>query len=327
MIKLFTIRRPIVFITLVFMVLLLRLPSFLISGTHSGDFIHYTFFEGFLVFLNQTKTTSYVIGCCIVIFQMLHLSYLFEKHAIHYKNTYLPALFYALFASLLNGVDVNITPALLAQTPLMLALSVYFGLYKSSDAKEKILTSMLVLGVGFLLYLPMAYLILVFWIGLFYVKIPTLRDYLIAAIGALLPLYFVFVFCFYDNRLPYFVEKINLLVYYRGGPPFEETKPELFLLGALALILIFSSVKIYTFHFKNNIKTRIIQKTLLVLSVVILSIILFVLPLNDQHLLFFLLPFSYLASYFFMGTWRFFLNEIIAMGLLTFIIILKIYRL
>ncbi len=327
MIKLFSLRQPIVFLLLVLLVLLLKLPVLLLDNPIKGDYTSYTFFGDLFVFLNQTKLTSYLAGSTIIIVQTLHLNYIFEKHAVHLKNTFLPAFFYILFACLLTKVDANITPSLLVQTPLMFALEIYFDLYKSNAVKEKVFTAMFIVGIGILLYLPLAYLLLGFWICLFFIKIPSLRDFMIATISALLPVYFALVYSYYTNNVLYFVEKFKLLILFTSSFKFEETQAELTLLAAIGMIVLVASMKLYSNHFKNIIKTRIIQEMLFVLSFIILLVLIFLLKFQYQHLLFFLIPFSYILSYFMMGKWKFFLNEILTVVLFLSIILLKFYPL
>ena len=307
------------------MVFALKLPSLFNVTTEVSNFTGYTFFESFFLFLNRSRMSTYIIGSLIIILQTIHLNYIFEKHGVHYKNTFLPALFYVIYASLFNGVDDKITPALIAQTPLMIVLEIYFDLYKSNELRQKLFNSMLVLGIAILVYLPLAYLILAFWISLFFVKIPSLRDFIIATLGALLPLYFAFVFLYFTNQEQYFFQKSELLIQFKTHILIEETRAEQILMAVLGLIVLLALVKLYNNHFKNIIKTRIIQQMLFVLSFLSLLILAFLLQFQYQHLLLFIIPFSYLCSYFFMGSWRFLLNEIIATSILIYIIILKFH--
>ncbi len=307
------------------MVFVLKLPVLLYAGAGSADYTSFTFFENFFAFLNRSRTSIYFIGCAVLILQTLHLNYIFERHAVHYKNTFLPALFYVIFACVFNGVDSRITPSLIVQTPLMLVLDIYFDLYKSPRLREKLFNAMLVLGIAILIYLPLAYLILAFWISIFFVKIPSIRDFLVATAGASLPLYFAFVYLYFMGHHEYFLTKLNSLLQFTARISFEESLYELILMGAFGLIILGSSMKLYTNHFKNIIKTRIIQQMLFVFSFITLFLLIFLLQFRYQDLLIFIIPISYLFSYFFMGRWRFLLNEIIAIALFVFIVCIKFY--
>jgi hypothetical protein len=309
------------------MVFLLKLPLLLYANVISSDFTAYTLFDKFFIFLNRSRMSSYLFGCIIITLQTLHLTHILEKHRVQNKNTFLPALFYIIYASLFNGVDAAVTPALLAQTPLMVVLEIYFDLYKSARLRQKLFNGMLVLGIAILIYLPLAYLIVVFLISIFFVKIPSLRDFLVATIASLLPLYFAFVYLYFTNQQQYFLEKLNLLIQFKTRISFEESRAELVLLCALGIIILITSAKLYANHFKNIIKTRIIQQMLFVISLFSLLILAFLLQFKYQHLSIFIIPFSYLLSHFFMGKWRFLLNEIIAITLFVSIIIIKFYTL
>jgi hypothetical protein len=270
--------------------------------------------------------SSYLVGSIIIILQSFHLTYIFEKHGVHYKNTFLPALFYVIYASMFNAMDTQVTPSLIAQTPLIIVLGIYFDLYKSNNLKQKLFNAMLVLGIASLIYLPLAYLIIAFLVSIFFVKIPSLRDFMVATIAAFLPVYFAFVYFYFTGLQDYFIQKIAHLINFKPHLIFEESQAELFLLIALGIIILLTSWKLYNNHFKNIIKTRIIQQMLFVYSFVSLFILSFLLQFGYQHLLLFAIPFGYLLSYFFLGKWRFLLNEIITMSLLAYIIFIKLYN-
>ncbi len=326
MIKLFTIRQPIVFLLLVALVFALRLPALLFNLSMPLETSAYTCFGDFFYLLNKNKLIGYSVGGGIMVLQTLHLNHIFEKHTVHHKITYLPSLFYIIYASLFNILDCNITPALLAQTPLMLVLNIYFDLYKTKDIGTKIFAAMFILGLGALLYFPLALLLPVFLINLFFIKIPSFRDFMVAIAGAILPIYFAFVYYYFNGQYDFFMAQVNKLTLFKTHINIEETSPQLWLLVVLGVMVIMASFKLYLSYFKNIIKTRIIQQMLFVLSFVSLFVLTFLLQFQYQHLLIFLIPMSFILSYFFMGKWKLMLNEMIAIALLFFILFLKINK-
>lgn len=325
MIRLFTLRQPIVFVLLIALVFLFHLPSLFLSVPDTLHAVTYTCFENLFSALNRERSFVYAVQCGIVILQTLHLNYIFEKHGVHYKNTFLPSLCYVIYASLFNTMDGSIWPALLAQTPLMLALETYFDLYKAPDTKAKIFNAMLFLGMGTLIYTPLLFLLPAFIISLFFVKIPSPRDFILVLTGALLPIYFGFVYCYYFGTETYFFEKFTQLWNIPHPFHFSQTRSQLVLLSGIGLIILITSARLYLNHFKNVIKTRIIQQMLFVISLISLGVLVFLLQLEFQHLFLFIIPFSYLLSYFFLGKWRFYLNEIIVLLQLASVLFLKIY--
>jgi hypothetical protein len=328
LIRLFTLRQPIVIVLLILLAGLLKLPFFLFGELKAVEpfVLSYTFFDSFIGLLNQSKIVVYLAGTGIIMLQALHLNMVFEKHGALNKNTFLPAYSYVICASLLPGLDTHILPALLAQTPLIICFDIFFGLYKSSDTRQKIFRAMLSLGLGVLIYLPVAYLIPAFLICIFFVKIPSVRDFIVGAAGGLLPAYFCFVYFYYSGNLQQFLDSALLLTRFETSFTFEETMGETVLLSFTGLALVLGAFKIYATLFRNIIKTRIIQQMMFVISLVTVGLLVFLLQLKYTHLLLFIVPFSYLLPCFFMGKWRFLLNEILALALIAFMFFLKFYR-
>jgi hypothetical protein len=242
------------------------------------------------------------------------------------KASFLPALFYCIYASLFLEVDREIFPALLAQTPLTFALDGYFSLYKSANMRERIFNSALFLGIGIVLYSPFLYLIIIFLISLFFVKIPGVRDFFMVIAGALLPLYFTFVYFYSTGIIGAFVGQLKLLMSWDYTIVPGQKGYELILLSSLGLFFIFASYKLYTDYYRNIIKTRIIQQILFVLAMVSFLAMLIIFHLEFRHLLIFIIPFSYSFSYLFSGKWKFALNEILVIGLLAAVLIVKFYK-
>src|SRR6185503_1521309 len=111
-----------------------------------------------------------------------------------------------------------------------------------------------------------------------------LRDFAVATIGVALPVYFAFVYYYYTGKYTLFLEKVHLLTQFKTTVSFEETNVELVLLGIIGLLIILTSFKLYRNHFKNIIKTRIIQQMLFVFSFVILVVLTFLLQYRYEHL-------------------------------------------
>jgi len=325
LIKILSSRNPVVFFLLVIFVFILRLPFFFYSGNIITDFYDYTCFRNLFVMLNRNHLSIYLIGCLIIIIQILHLAYIFQKHGVHYKSTYLPAFAYIIFASLFNGTDNSITPALVAQTPLMITLDTYFDLYKSGSVRSKIFIAMFMLGLGILVYTPFLYFIPGFLINIFFVKIPTFRDFATGITGVMIPLYFAFIFYYFSGDVPAIINKVNVIMDFRPPGSLEESISERILLAGLGLILLTAYFKIYFNHFKNIIKTRIIQQMFFVISLISVFILAFVLNFRYHHLFIFIIPFSYLFSYFFLGKRKFMMNDIIIASLLLIIAGIKLY--
>lgn len=325
MIRLFTLRQPIVFVLLIAIVFLLQLPSLFLVVPNAKSAITFTCFEQLFATLNRSRSMVYFLQCGIVVLQTLHLNYIFEKHGVHYKNTFLPSLCYVLFSALFNEMDGTMWPALLAQTPLMLTLDTFFNLYKAPDTKEKIFNAMLFLGIGALIYTPLLLLLPAFIISLFFVKIPSPRDFILVLTGAALPLYFGFVYCYYTGTESYYLQKFTQLWKLPHSYALLQPQPQVVFLAGIALLIAITSARLYINHFKNIIKTRIIQQMLFAVSLISLAVLVLLLQLDYQHLYLFMIPFSYLLSYFFLGKWRFYMNEVIVLLLIASILFLKLY--
>jgi hypothetical protein len=326
LIRLFTLRQPIVIVMLIILVFALRAPMLLHPFVSSNFTPLYTLCPALVGWFNQGYIWNYIAGSLIIFLQALHMNYVFEKHAAQLKASFLPAFFYVIYACLFIELDREIYPALLAQTPLILALDGYFGLYKSANIRQRIFNSMLFLGIGIIVYTPLLYLVLVFMVSLFFIKIPGVRDFFMVLAGSLLPLYFTFVYYYFTDNIGSFIYQLSKIFTWDYTIVPGQQGYELILLSCLGLFFIIASYKLYTGYFRNVIKTRIIQQILFILAMTSFLSMLIMFHLEFRHLFIFIIPFAFSFSNLFYGKWKLAMNEVLVLLLLVSVVIVKLYK-
>lgn len=145
----------------------------------------YVFFYGLLTFLfDNSALVSVVVSTILVFMQALIFNSTLQRNAAFEENTYLPGVLYAIILSS-NQEFLYLSPALMANTFLLLATDKILVHLKYRGSEENILTTGFLLGLGALCYAPY-FIFLVFTIVIYVVYSGTLvRRYFLMTYGFL----------------------------------------------------------------------------------------------------------------------------------------------
>ena len=178
----------------------------------------YVFFYGLLTLLfNNSVLVSVVVSTVLVFIQAVILNSTLQRNAAFEDNTYLPGILYAIILS--SSQDfLYLSPALMANTFLLLATDKILIHLKFRGSEENILTTGFLLGLGALCYAPYS-IFLIFAILIYVVYSGTLvRRYFLMAYG------FVFSFLIFW---------IYYLAFEQGGAFIENYFAHLFQLNEI----------------------------------------------------------------------------------------------
>ena len=172
-------------------------PGTVISNSISAGPL-YVFFYGLLTFLfNSSVLVSVVVSTILVFIQALIFNSTLQRNAAFEENTYLPGILYALIMSS-HQEFLNLSPALMANTFLLLATDKILVHLKFRGSEENILTTGFLLGLAALCYAPY-FILLIFAIVIYVIYSGTLvRRYFLMAYG------FVFSFLIFWIYYLYF---------------------------------------------------------------------------------------------------------------------------
>ena len=250
---------------------------------------------------NLPSVLNFLLLFIVIAWQSVYFNLILNRHEVLYKNTYFPALMYALLLSS--------TPALMSFHPVHLVnlivlriLDRAFTLYKSESPATALFDSAFLAGVAALIYFP-ALVLLPFLIALILLMLPfRIKDWLILFIGFLLPYFFLSTMLFWENSL------MNFWKYYFSL--FEDIRPRfdapaslplLILAGILALLLLLSLMKLWINFRKNKVRTRIMQQSVFILLMTGVAWLVFTNDIRTVHVTFLLIPLSAFIGYYFIS--------------------------
>lgn len=119
----------------------------------------FVFFYGILTFLfNNTYILSSILAAILVFFQAFILNTTLQKNAAFQENNFLPGFLFVVFASA-SSEFLFLSPILLANTFLLLALDKVLIHLKFRGSEENILTTGFLIGLAALSYAPYFWLV------------------------------------------------------------------------------------------------------------------------------------------------------------------------
>lgn len=257
-----------------------------------------------------------VLGGLLHYSQAIHLNLILNKHEVHFKRSWLPALIYVVLAGLIPPF-LWIHPALFATSLLIFALDLIFQFYKNRQALSLIFHTGFLLGLASLFYLPTVVLFVFFFLSLIVLRPFSWREWIVGFMGITLPFYLAFTTYFLLDRLPVLYHDIFITGIRR--------QLELDLLFVKAyipsiswagILLLLAIGKMRSNYLRNATKTRLIQQLLFVLiPILILSALL---SKDDQPYRFqpVALPVAVYVSYFFLSGKKMWMMETAFMLLL-----------
>jgi hypothetical protein len=119
----------------------------------------FVFFYGILTFLfDNTYIISSILAAILVFFQAFILNATLQKNAAFQENNFLPGFLFVVFASA-SPEFIFLSPILLANTFLLLALDKVLTHLKYRGSEENILTTGFLIGLAALSYAPYFWLV------------------------------------------------------------------------------------------------------------------------------------------------------------------------
>ncbi len=220
------------------------------------------------------------------------------KHRLQNELTLFPGLFYILLSSLLPDF-LYLSPVLLGNTFFIIALGQILECYKKNSVADRIFIIGFWLGIAGLFYFSFNLLIFLAIVGLSSLRAFRIKEVLQVLFGLLSVFILVGTYYFWFGEFEIFWKKQfsdNLTFW-----DFENTGSYLLWIkgGIIAFLVVISALISGSFMSK---KVMQVQKKITVLfrSLIVISFtILFQAGMSIEHLLMFMLPLSFFASFFF----------------------------
>lgn len=248
----------------------------------------------------------------IVFVQAILLNRSITRHNLFSKTSYLPALMYAVLASMFSPF-LTLNPVLLCNFFLLWLVDRIFFLYRGANVLRITFDMGLAIGAGSLFYYPFLLIFPVTWFSLMIFRPFAWREWLSPVIGLTVPYIFAFTWYMYTGNMasffdiwqPFIVNFPSLLTI----PPYDYIAlvPLLFLLG-LAVH------RMWITYFKNVVLIRKSQVSLALLSLLLIASFLLSPEKHLYHFMMLAMPFAvFLAYYFITARVRWFYETLFAL--------------
>ncbi|QEC52094.1 hypothetical protein EDD80_11755 [Anseongella ginsenosidimutans] len=269
--------------------------------------------EGFFPLNLLSDPRVNVCLTALVIFsQAILLNRSITRHNLFSKTSYLPALMYAVLASMFSPF-LTLNPVLICNFFLLWLIDRIFFLYRGANVLRITFDMGLAIGAGSLFYYPFFLIFPVTWFSLIIFRPFAWREWVSPVIGLVVPYIFAFTWFMYTDNMASFLEIwqpfiVNFPSVLTISPyDYIALVPLLFLLGL-------SVHKMWVTYFKNVVLIRKSQVSLALLSVLLVASFLLSAEKHLYHFMMLAVPFAvFLAYYFITAKVRWFYETLFAL--------------
>ncbi len=239
---------------------------------------------------------------------------LINRFEVLYKGSNIPVIIFIILYGLLPGF-LALSPFLLINTLMPVALWKIFTLYKSERPVTRAFDSGLVFSLMMLCYLPMALLVVFMFLCIAILRPFNWREWAASVLGLLTPAILLFTFLLATDNLHLRNTEVNtdswLPVIKWHAVKLHYMIPAV----SIAIILFLSFLKLYANYSKNVIRMRKFQLCFMLLFIFLLMIILIPVQQSEARFLVLIPPVCLFLSYYFIAIlknwWFEFLSTVI----------------
>lgn len=145
--------------------------------------------------------TADIFAMALLLLQAIYINYLVIEHRLAEETSLFPGLFYILISSALPEF-LYLSPSLLANTFLIIALGEIFSIYKKADCADRIFNIGFWVGIAALFYSSYLVFVVLGFVGLNSFRAFKFRERLMVIIGLLTPYLLLSVYAFWQDSLP-----------------------------------------------------------------------------------------------------------------------------
>lgn len=203
MVKFFRSGNPLTVLLLLIYTLLVKFYYLLHPSTFLADGSEGLLYDLFVKWMQRSIGTSpYLytgLAVLILLLQALLITKIVNHQRLFAKPTYLPAMTYMLFTSLLEGWNV-FSPALLVNLVMLWVFSSITLLYTRTSARDVVFNIGFALGVCSLFYFPSVVFCLLLLLSLLIMRPFRLAEWIIAVLGLICPLYLLGTYLYLTDQ-------------------------------------------------------------------------------------------------------------------------------
>jgi len=204
--------------------------------------------------LEAMPFVSNVVSLLLTLFNAFLIAQLNNKYTIIRNRTFLPVFIFLLFISVWTETHVAVA-AHFGLTMLILALYVFFDMYRDRKASEQAFLGSLLISIASLFIQPYLLLIPVCWMGFIRMYSFSLRTFLASVFGALVPWIFYFSIGYYLHPDMQWVSDLTQGFYWNLNI-LQRPVYEIIYMGVLFLIMMIGLVGLYANLHTDSVQTR-----------------------------------------------------------------------
>lgn len=267
MLELFRTNQLALSILLLFYVVLLRFPVFIVPDTFSVQAAGIWSWAVYDWLGGASGRTPDIVAMILLFLQSVYLNQIVIKHRLARNISLFPGVFYILVASLFPEFN-HLSPLLMANTFYIIALGELMEIYKRNTSADRIFNAGFWIAVASLFYFSYLSLLILAIIAIFVMRAVRISEVLTLLSGAIVTYFLASLYYFWNDRL---VEFIHIQFTKNIGfidlqiPLNWQLYAQIGLIGLL-IIIVFFSYRSYTL--RQNIQT---QKKLSILSWAIIT--------------------------------------------------------
>ncbi len=254
----------------------------------------------------------------LITIQAFLFNALINRFEVLYKSSNIPVIIFIILYGLIPGF-LALSPFLLVNTLMPVALWKIFTLYKSERPVTRAFDTGLVFSLMILCYLPMALLVVFMYLCIAILRPFNWREWVASALGLLTPAILLFTILFVADKLHLRNTEVNtdswLPVIRLQSLSWRFILPAL----VMAILLFLSFLKLYANYSKNVIRMRKFQLCFMLLLIFLLLIILIPVQQSASRFILLIPPVCLFLSYYFIAirkVWWFELLSIVLVGLI-----------
>ena len=294
-IRIFKTNQVIANVFILLLSILLWVPGYFVSV--KINLPYYSLFNFFGDWLLKMPSIQVFITSVLIGLQAVFLNYIINEEKLIKGNTHLVGLFFVVLNAAAS-LFLSFNPIVVVNFFVLGVLFFFFKLYTLTNAKSFLFNAGLLIGLGSLIFSPLLVLFPLLWIALSYLRTPNIKDYFISLFGALLPFIYFVSYLYLTDQL----FKVSYVDWIFNDTVFETTsfsQTHFYYLGVLMVLLVFAVASLFLNLFREVVKTRKLYIIIFLLTIFLLSTILF----NTSNILalyvLLSIPFAVLLANFF----------------------------
>ena len=267
--------------------------------------------------LEGSNTLSWSIALFLCIFQAVYINAFMNNYRMMREINYMPAAIYTVLVCSIPDF-IYLSPVLMAQTFVIIALEQIFNIYRKPEASKSIYNIGFWMGIACLFYYPTIILLLGGIIGLSIMRAFKFHEYVMLMVGFCTPVYLSIIVYYSVTGNLYTIDPDSIRAQLVVFSFLELPMAGWIQLTGFIFLVLWALFSMQINFSKNNIQ---VQKNLTVCMWFMLLIgftFIYKPGFGFEHLLFLTLPLVVLISYSFLAMQRRDLSEGLFLGLILF---------